>query len=572
MAFEYGYKIERGVYNGRSLMTTTPFPQSSGAEQYAYFSGREDGQIWDQSGMVIHYFNEQTNLMLDITGYFLEDHPIGSEILLAAIPLYVGSGTPNKTKTGYIDIFLQKQSNTFYYVVFKVEDINGNPLGGWSGETGFTIQSGGWADSSVLRCFLALAGWEVNGVKMLGMYLNSTQHSTEPYNGDYGDYWQATGSCIRLNTIYETFGIYADGNGDPMLFDPELGEGSEPEGYDMDDSGPGSYDDSSDSISDVPDPTYGILDAGFVNVYKVSTGALTALGNDVFPQLSSVTDLVSGLQCVSDMLFNSRLIDYVLDVHIIPCNVPSGSPTAVKVGGRTCSAQGEPVSANYVNVDLGTINIKEYFKNFADFSYTTSKLHLPLVGFVDMKPEFWNGGALNVKYKFNVADGSFMAFVYATSSKSELKTSLVAEYSGQAAIHIPVTGGSYASAISGLLSSAGHTITSATTGNVAGVAQGVISAAANTSPDINQSNGYNSSASIMGSKKAYLQIERPAYSMSTYSQKEQGFPLNVTYKIGLMRGFTKADDLILDGIPCTEAEKEKIRNFFRSGVIIRNLA
>lgn len=572
MGFEYGYKIERGVYKGRCLMTTAPFPQSSGAEQYSYFSGREDGQIWDQSGMVIHYFNEQTSLMLDITGYFLEDHQIGSEILLAAIPLYVGSGTPQQAKTGYIDIFLQKQSNTFYYVLFKVEDINGNPLGGWTGQSGFTIQSGGWADATVLRCFLALAGWEVNGVKMLGMYLNATQHATEPYNDEYGDYWQACGSCIRLNTIYDTFGIYADGNGDPVEFDPELGEGSEPEGYGMDDTGPGSYDDTSDSISDVPDPSYGILDAGFVNVYKVSTGALTALGNDVFPQLSSVTDLVSGLQCVSDMLFNSRLIDYVLDVHIIPCNVPAGSPTAVKVGGRTCSAQGDPVTANYVNVDLGKINIKEYFKSFADYSYTSSKLHLPFVGFVDMKPEFWNGGELNVKYKFNVADGSFMAYVYATSSKSELKSSLVAEYSGQAAIHIPVTGASYASAISGLLASAGQTIASATTGNVAGVAQGVISAAANTSPDINQSNGYNSSASIMGSKKAYLQIERPAYSMSTYSQKEQGFPLNVTYKVGQMSGFTKADDLILDGIPCTESEKEKIRNMFRSGVIIRNLS
>ena len=569
MAFEYGYKIERGVYNGRCLMTTTPFPQSSGAEQYNYYSGREDGQIWDQSGMVIHYFNEQTSLMLDITGYFLEDHQIGSEILLAAIPLYDGSGTPNMTKTGYIDIFLQKQSNTFYYVVFKVEDINGNPLGGWSGQSGFTIQSGGWADTTVLRCFLALAGWEVNGVKMLGMYLNSAQHSTEPYNDEYGCYWQAAGSCIRLNTIYQTFGIYADGNGDPIMFDPELGEGSEPEGYDMDDTGPGTYDDTSDSINDVPDPSYGILDAGFVNIYKVNTGALTALGNDVFPQLSQVTDLVSGLQCVSDMLFNSRLIDYVLDVHIIPCDVPSGSPTAVKVGGRTCSAVGSPVTSSYVNVDLGSINIKEYFKNFADYSFTSSKLHLPLVGFVDMKPEFWNGGQLHVKYKFNVADGSFMAYIYSTSSKSELKESLVAEYSGQAAIHIPVTGASYASAISGLLSSAGATIASATTGNVAGVAQGVISAAANMSPDINQSNGYNSSASIMGSKEAYLQIERPAYSMSVKSSKEQGFPLNVTYTIGSMRGFTVAEAPILDGIPATLDEKQRIKQFLQSGVIIK---
>lgn len=569
MAFKYGYRIERGVYQGKVLGTTTPFPQATTA--YPYMSGNVDGYEWRETQAPFAvYFNENGHPnMIDCTSYFNVNHTVGSEVLMAAVPLYDGVGTPNETKTGYIDIFLQETSDHNFYVLFKVEDMAGNPLGSWTGQNYWGRQSGGAYDNSVIRCFLALAGWEENGVKMLGMYFDCMQQTTEPYNNEYGCYHQALGSAIRLNDIHDTFGIYADGNGDPIMFDPELGEGSEPEGYDMDDTGPGTYDDSSDSINDVPDPAYGILDAGFVNIYKVNTGALTALGNDVFPQLSQVTDLVTGLQCVSDMLFNSRLIDYVLDVHIIPCDVPAGSPTAVKVGGRTCSAVGSPVTSNYVNVDLGSINIKEYFKNFADFSFTSSKLHLPLVGFVDMKPEFWNGGELHVKYKFNVADGSFMAYVYSTSSKSELEESLVAEYSGQAAIHIPVTGASYASAISGLLSSAGSTIASATTGNVAGVAQGVISAAANTSPDINQSNGYNSSASIMGSKEAYLQIERPAYSMSVKSREEQGFPLNVTYTIGTMKGFTVAEAPILDGIPATLDEKQRIKQFLQSGVIIK---
>lgn len=567
MAFKYGYRIERGVYQGKVLTTTTPFPQAT--TSYPYISGNVDGYEWRETQAPFAvYFNEPGHpMMIDVTGYFNVNHLIGSEALIAAIPLYINTGTPQEQKTGFIDIFLQETSDHDFYVLFKVEDMAGNPLGSWTGQNYWARQKGGAYYNSVIRCFLALAGWEENGVKMLGMYFDCMQQTTEPYNNEYGCYHQALGSAIRLNDIHDSFGIYADGNGDPILFDDELGEASEPEGYDMDDSGPGTYDDSSDSISDVPDPTYGILDAGMVNVYKVSTGALTALGNDVFPQLSQVTDLVSGLQCVSDMLFNSRLIDYVLDVHIIPCDVPAGSPTSVKVGGRTCSAVGDPVTSNYVTVNLGSINIKEYFKSFADYSYTSSKLHLPFVGFVDMKPEFWNGGELNVKYKFNVADGSFMAYVYATSSKSELKSSLVAEYSGQAAIHIPVTGASYASAISGLLASAGQTVASATTGNVAGVAQGVISAAANSSPDINQSNGYNSSASIMGCKKAYLQIERPAYSMSVGSRMEQGFPLNVYKRLGDCRGLTIVEECVLN-FACSDEEAKEIKAALKEGVIV----
>ena len=549
------------------LTTTTPFPQAT--TDYPYISGNVDGYEWRETQAPFAvYFNEPGHpMMIDVTGYFNVNHLIGSEALIAAIPLYINTGTPQEQKTGFIDIFLQETSDHDFYILFKVEDMAGNPLGSWTGQNYWARQKGGAYDNSVIRCFLALAGWEVNGVKMLGMYFDCMQQTMEPYNNEFGCYHQALGSAIRLNDIHDTFGIYADGNGDPILFDDELGEASEPEGYGEEDDGPGTYDDSSDSISDVPDPTYGILDAGMVNVYKVSTGALTALGNDVFPQLSQVTDLVSGLQCVSDMLFNSRLIDYVLDVHIIPCDVPAGSPTSVKVGGRTCSAVGDPVTSNYVTVNLGSINIKEYFKSFADYSYTSSKLHLPFVGFVDMKPEFWNGGELNVKYKFNVADGSFMAYVYATSSKSELKSSLVAEYSGQAAIHIPVTGASYASAISGLLASAGQTVASATTGNVAGVAQGVISAAANSSPDINQSNGYNSSASIMGCKKAYLQIERPAYSMSVGSRMEQGFPLNVYKRLGDCHGLTIVEECVLN-FACSDEEAQEIKAALKEGVII----
>lgn len=345
-------------------------------------------------------------------------------------------------------------------------------------------------------------------------------------------------------------------------------EWSHPEGY-GDEGAAGTYDDTSDSIGLPSDPTYGVSDAGFINIYKVQPGALTALGQDVFPQLSAVTDLVTGLQCVSDMLFNSRLIDYVLGVHVIPCAVPSGSPVSVKVGGRTCSAVGEPVTANYVTVDLGSLNINEYFANFADYAYTDSKIFLPFVGFVPTKPEFWNSGTLNIKYKFNVVDGSFMAYIFATSSKSKLNASLVAQYSGIAAIHLPVTGANYAAAISGLVGGVQHTAEAVQRGDVGGTAQGVMQVAANTQPPIQQSGSMNASGSVLSCRKAFLQIERPDYSFSKGYIHEEGLPSNYYTKIGNSQGFTIAENPVLDGIPCTDAERERIRQALRNGVIIR---
>lgn len=575
MAFKYGYRIEKGILAGEVLQLSSLFPQKENVGGWSDSKTVDSGNV--DNGNIppgAHYFNPLLTVQVECTEWFKVSHDPNTDYLLAAVPLYVGQGSA-ETKTGYFCVYIKPYNNlTFEWSVHcRIEDLDGNTLGSWTPFESIGRQHGvDYWNLAPFRIFLCLAGWTTeNNESYLGMYMNLGQWQEEGSPGYLGHYWyfyRAAGSCVRLNDFHDHFGIYVDGCGEPIESDPELGEASEPEGYDMDGTGPGTYDDSSDSISNVPDPSYGILDAGFVNVYKVSTGALQALGNDVFPQLSAVTDLVSGLQCVSDMIFNSRLIDYILDVHILPCAVPAeANATPVKVGGRTCSALGYPVTNNYVNVDLGTISIGEYFKNFADYSFTSSKLHLPLIGFVDMKPEFWNGGELNVKYKFNVADGSFMAYVYATSSKSKLSNSLVAQYSGQAAIHIPVTGASYASAISGLIASAGGTIASATTGNIAGVAAGVVSAAANSSPDINQSNGYNSSASIMGCKKAYLQIERPAYSMSVGSSQEQGFPLNVYKRLGDCQGLTVVEECVLN-FACSDEEAKEIKAALKEGVIV----
>ena len=368
------------------------------------------------------------------------------------------------------------------------------------------------------------------------------------------------------NTFFQTLGGYPEEG----TYSPEFGPASEPEGY----SGY-NYDDHSDPI-DMPTAPQSILSLGFVNVYKCDTNALTDFGRALFPEITfpqSLSDVGEVLAAVSDSLWNAKLIDYVISVHCVPGNVTSGALEDIKVGARTMTGiLARKITSEYVDVDFGSIETDQLFKNFADYM-CSCELYLPFYGFVSLKPEEWNGGKISVKYRFNAIDGSFTAFVFASSNKSKLKDSLIGEYGGSCVIHLPVSNLSYASMFSGMIgggAAAAMGMASGGAGMVAGAltaSNAVISGAAG--GDVKKSNSYNASSSFMTRRKPYLIISAPVPSFSERYAIENGLPSNVVYTLSQCKGYTVVDNPILNGIPCTAAELERIRNLLKSGVVIK---
>lgn len=366
-----------------------------------------------------------------------------------------------------------------------------------------------------------------------------------------------------------------------------FGDASTPEGY----SG-GTFDDSSDTISIPTAPTIGVSSAGFVNVYNPSTSALTGFGSELFPNLSftpvsslpAPTDVQTALENIAtvltdfgnqipniiDMYINSNLIQYVLDCHIIPVAPAIGAAAGIKVGFRTFSQTAPEVTSDYIDFDCGSLNVGEYYANYIDYApFTSAKLFLPFVGFVDMLPEYWQSGTLSVTYRFNVIDGSFVAFVKSTSSKSKLSDTVIGQYGGNCCIHIPLTGANYSNMVSGLVSGAAAVLTSGA-GAAAKVSAAVSSAinVAQSRPSVQQSNGYNSTTSFLGVRTPYLLIERSVSSFSENYATENGLPSNVTATLSSLSGYTEASDLILSGIDATDAELNEIAALLASGVIL----
>lgn len=362
---------------------------------------------------------------------------------------------------------------------------------------------------------------------------------------------------------------------------PEFGPASVPEGYNGGGGagGPTAFDDHSDEIG-IPSEPQSILGLGFLNVYKCDASSLTDFGAELFPDISfpaSLSDVGEVLAAFAESIWNSKLIDYVISVHCVPTDVPAGNLTNIKIGTRTLTTiNGRPITKEYVDYDFGSISIDEYYHNYIDYMCKFT-LYLPFYGFVSLKPEEILGGSIQVKYRFNVIDGSFMAYVLCTCARSKMQNSLIGQYGGSAIVHLPVSNLSYSSMFASMIGGASTAAVGMATGNAGAIVSGALTEASGIAQalqggDTKKSNSYNASSSFMTRRQPYVIIERPYSSFSTRYNEENGLPSNIVYAIGDCVGYTQASNIILDGVPCTEAEKEKIRSLFASGVIIKELA
>ena len=372
---------------------------------------------------------------------------------------------------------------------------------------------------------------------------------------------------------------------------PEAGPESGPGGMGQDGDDP-NFDDSSDTI-DIPTvPEIGVSNVGFVNVYKTGLRSLQNMGVELFPDLqytapSPITAsdtkeaIVNGVNQFMAFLANipsffdqivaNTLINYIIDCHVIPVTPSTGSSAEnIKVGYKTLTATGYKVSSDYKDVDCGTINLGEYYANFADFSATSAKLFLPFVGFVPARPEWFYRDSLNVTYRFNIIDGSFMAYVRSTGkyvNNSNSGPTIVGQYSGNACVHLPITGVTSSNMVSGLVGAGAGAVASAGSGSIAGVATSALNAAS-VHGDMPQSNAYTASGSFLSGRRPFLMIERAVSSYSKTYQKEIGIPSNISRKLGTVHGFAMIGDIHLDGITATNQEKAELEKLLSQGVIL----
>lgn len=584
MAWAKGLVIRGGRYAGATIGISDNLV---GGGYSATIGGTNDSagqQVQDDPNVFYNYDFEKMiscSTLFSLSGADFADECIADIAIMK-----------DKQITGYFSLYATR-SGLNVSVTGKVKNASGVVINTFPQGAAITID--GRVETTAYLC---LAKNTVNNYTLYGLYFNNNQH-WQWGGSDFGLKTYA-GAWINDDRIYEFFGIEGHIDSDVKTKSPEYGPASESGGgYNDTPSNPhGTFDDSSDIIPVPHLPTKGVTSAGFINVYVIDDNELATLGEKLFPhflpaelladpsQLStpemlavilksffgtmvspigSTIELADNLGII-DILMNGKLIDYVLDCHIIPTAISGATVEGLRVGYRQFNdLQLAKATTDYVEIDCGSLSIGEYWANFLDYSCTV-KLFLPFVGFVPIDNEYWNGGTIKVIYHFNIIDGSFQAYVVSTSSKSQLQDTVIGQYGGVCCVHMPITGLQYSNVVAGLVNGTAGAVAKAGEGNVAGAVTNAMNMAM-LRPDTPSSNGYNASSSFLSERFPYLLIERPASQFSEKYPHEMGLPLNVTCLLSTVHGFTVVDNPVLN-IKCSDAEYQEICSLLKSGVIL----
>lgn len=429
----------------------------------------------------------------------------------------------------------------------------------------------------------------------LGLFTND---SNSAYSGDYIGFVQSYGGETsgvfggRLNiTLYNIYDVFAHDLEIPTEDEeenPDYPQPSDGGGYDPD------PDDTSDPVPIPPIPEIGFSNSGLYNVYKISNKALIGLASDLFQDVDINFEGISGvedtLKAIGDLLKNglnmfisNNLVQFILDCHILPCSPTVSGSSNIDIGFREFSQTGENVITDYVDINCGTLEIPEYYGNYIDYVGTEFELYLPFIGTVPILPEYIQNGSISVTYRFNVIDGTCVAFVVSSSSKSNLRNSVIGEYSGTCCIHLPITGENYSNVVSGLLNGSLSTLSSMTSKSPSSKNNESVSMSKTVktlsnvssaldvlslSPTMQGSNGYNSSSGFLGVRKPYLIVKRVVASFSRGYDHEKGLPSNVYKKLSSLigLGFNVIDNIDLTGLNIVDDERDELISLLTTGV------
>lgn len=362
-------------------------------------------------------------------------------------------------------------------------------------------------------------------------------------------------------------------------------------------------------------------DSGIYTRYVLTIPELRRVGNRLFNQtlLGQLETMGLSLLYASPMESIISLMSYPFDVEQFV--EPGGTRSSLMWWGNATflsDSEFKVLEKSSGQIDWGTINISEFWGSFLDYSpFTKMELYLPWgTGFVPIDPNECTPGTLQVVTNVELDKGTYVHNVISTVNRNGVQKKLViGSYSGVCAKQIPLTSldmsgkatqlatlaiaaastvSVSASGISGYATQAGtpfqqvhHAATAKmlnsgaggttldTTLNVASSLSrediprlATQTAMALASPaHMNRNGAFTSSAAGMGVQYPYLVISRPSQSVPTNYGHHYGYPSNIYTQLSMLSGYTEIGSIHLDGIICTEDEKDELLRTLKGGVI-----
>lgn len=261
-------------------------------------------------------------------------------------------------------------------------------------------------------------------------------------------------------------------------------------------------------------------------------------------------------------------IDGVISLHkIFATPVDSGTGTIV-VGTLDSEVPSATVNQQYVYVNCGSVNCYENFGNVFDYSpHTQVSLYLPFIGIVPLDANDVMRSSINVTYGVDVYTGACLAMV---SVSRDGNTVNMYQYAGVASVEYPLSNVQNGQLVSGLLAIGAGVASMVATGGVTTPAVGAVvgGVAASANSNVGKSGGFSGNSGAMGGKIPYLILQRPQTKVADNFVYLNGYPTNVSGKLGNFSGQVTVKHVHVEGIAATDKELIEIESLLKSGILI----
>ena len=231
--------------------------------------------------------------------------------------------------------------------------------------------------------------------------------------------------------------------------------------------------------------------------------------------------------------------------------------TPIKCGFVVSTVNSNRVTNQYITIDCGTIDLSEFFSSYSDYEpYTKTELFLPFIGIVRLNTNEIMGRSVKIEYKVDVFTGTCVANIYVNGA-------LLYTYNGNCAVQLPITGGSFAESVIGII---GGAIGGATKGGFGGALIGGATQTLNML-EVQRTGNLSANAGVFCPRKPYFIITRTNDVTPTNYQVFEGYASSDYVSLANLSGFTKVIGVQINSISCTEQERDMLLTILNDGVI-----
>lgn len=327
------------------------------------------------------------------------------------------------------------------------------------------------------------------------------------------------------------------------------------------DTGTGDFDDTSDPVALPTLPSVSALSSGLISLYKVSQTEVSKFVGFLWSDSFSVASL--------SKIFSDPM-QAIISFGMFPFDVSAGASVPIYLGKNNTGAVGDLVTAQYVTVPMGSVNLTEFYGGALDYNpYTKIQLVLPYCGVLNINPDEFMTKAVTVTYRVDILSGACVAFV----SDGER---VLQQVNGNCLVTLPYASTDFKqvySSLLGLAGTAGAAIVAGATGGLTAPVVGGIGASLamntlNAKENYARGGAAGSTLGFLGVQTPYLVITRPRQCLPENNGHFQGYPLYTTERLGDLTGFTKVAQIHLDDIDATDSELKEIARLLTEGVIL----